>query len=70
MIGELIQITAVYHIKSESGAMGVVLQFMRFFQKQCGYNVRKVHTDAGSEFIRALDSLEKQGAEMSTTMPY
>lgn len=70
MIEEYSRFVSVRPIKSKGEAASEVLKFIRFFEKQSGRVVKKVHTDGGTEFLRSLSELERQGVDISTTVPY
>ena len=61
---------AVRPIKSKSDAAPAVKRFVRYFEKQTGQVVKKIHTDGGTEFRRALLYLEDSGVQVSITTPY
>lgn len=70
IIDEYSRYTAVRPIKSKADASDAVLRFVRFFERQTGCTVRKVHTYGGSEFKPALDRLEERGVQVSITSSY
>lgn len=51
------RIVSVRFIKSKADATDFALHFVKYFEKQSCHLVRKVHTDGGTEFSRALTSL-------------
>lgn len=58
---------AVRQIRSKEDASYAVLSYIRYIEKQSGCTVKRVHTDGGSEFKRALDTLKDQGVHVSIT---
>lgn len=70
IIEEVSRFVAVRPIKSKSDAAPAVFRFVRFFEKQSGCTVKKIHADGGTEFRRALSELEDEGVEISITTAY
>lgn len=70
IIDEYSRYAQTYPMKSKGEASQLLLNFIRKLEKQSGHTVKKVHTDNGTEITRALDYLDKQGVEVTTTTPY
>lgn len=67
IVEEFSRFVAVRPIRSKSDAAEEVLRFVKYFEKQTGHPVRKIHTDGGTEFRRALDRLDADGVQISVT---
>lgn len=61
---------SVWLINSKSDASPSVLIYVRYFEKQSGQVVKKINTDGGTEFCRALTSILNQGVYVSMTTAY
>lgn len=61
---------AVRPIRRKSDAAGDVFQYVRYFEKQSRYTVKKIHTNGGSEFKCALSKLFENGVEIRMTTEY
>lgn len=70
VVDEFSRFTHVCPLRSKSEASDSLLSFIRRFEKQTGHTVTGVHTDGGTEFRRALDQLDTDGVDVSTTTPY
>lgn len=57
-------------VKSNMEVSELLLRFVKFFEKQTGRVVKRMHMDGGSEFFRARDYLEDHGCDVSTSTPY
>lgn len=61
------------HVKlsrSKGEASDTLLEFLKFFEKQTGHKIRKVHTNGGGEFTRARKELKAKGLTFTHTSAY
>ena len=70
IVDENSRLLGVRPIVRKAETSDVILKYVKYFEKQTGCTVRKVHTDGSPEFKRALDELDRQGVEISITTPY
>ena len=61
---------AVRPLRSKAEASAEVMKFTRYFERQTGRKVKRLHTDGGSEFKRAADDLQDMGVEVEYTTTY
>lgn len=67
---EQTRFVAVRSLKWKADAAESIIRFVKYFERQTGYNVKNIHRDDGSSFLRALSTLEELGVKISITTPY
>lgn len=70
IVEESTRFVAVHPIKWKSYAAEKVIPFVKYFEKQTRYAVKKIHADGGTEFSRVLDYLRDEGLEIDMTAAY
>lgn len=70
IINEFSRYLAVRPLKSKSDASGESLNFVRYFERQTGHQVRTLHANGGTEFNPVIADLKDNGVEIHTTTPY
>lgn len=54
-------------MRTNADASGVLLQYVKRFEKQSGHTVTTIHTDSGTEFSRATKTLTDKEAAFTTS---
>ena len=70
VVDEYSRFVFTHPIKSKGEASGVVLRYVRWFERQSGSPVRSFHTDNGREYTKAISALTNMGVDTSTTTAY
>lgn len=70
IVEEFSRFVCVCPIRCKADAADKVLRFIKYFEKQSGHTVRRIHADGGTEFTKAIDHLRDDGLNISITAPY
>lgn len=64
------QYVALRPMKSNAQAANEVWHFVKYFAKQSGLTVRRLHTDGETEFRCIINGLKNEGVHVSVTLAH